>query len=103
MRSRSGSPAPTAPPATASSAALPTLGPGPTAPLTCLPSSTTTAASHAPGYHWVDRGRRAASLSMTIATRTDPGDARADADGEHFMQIGEVSQRTGLTQRALRY
>ena len=26
-----------------------------------------------------------------------------EVDGERFMQIGEVSQRTGLTQRALRY
>src|SRR5688572_10849181 len=26
-----------------------------------------------------------------------------EIDGERYMQIGEVSQRTGLTQRALRY
>jgi len=37
---------------------------------------------------------------MTAATRSEPRD---DAGDEHFMQIGEVSQRTGLTQRALRY
>ncbi|HEV2121716.1 MAG TPA: MerR family transcriptional regulator, partial [Chloroflexota bacterium] len=30
-------------------------------------------------------------------------DAEHLGDAEHFMQIGEVAHRTGLTQRALRY
>jgi MerR family transcriptional regulator, repressor of the yfmOP operon len=39
------------------------------------------------------------------ATLSAPRESRAadDADDERFMQIGEVAQRTGLTQRALRY
>jgi DNA-binding transcriptional MerR regulator len=40
---------------------------------------------------------------MGSTTRQEARDTGHDVDGERFMQIGEVSQRTGLTQRALRY